>query len=133
MEPRYIFRGNALAGEAAQRRLPHGGSIHVFAAIDQRQQRAQDARLGFIGHGEAARGHMHQRFAARRDLLHEFHLVVVAGLAERCFAVHFRAFLLDEKGEMKQAQALRGEPPRHGVLASLCIAHVCHGHTRKSP
>ena len=89
-------------------------AVDVLAGIHQRQQCAQNARLDFVGHGKAAGRHVHQRFPSIRNFPDEFHLAFVAGVSVRRLAAHFRAFLLEEKRVVEDAQAVRGEPRRDG-------------------
>lgn len=99
--------------------MPHGSAIHVFAAIHQREKRAQNAGFDFVGHGKAACRHVHKRFASPRDLTHEFDMAFVAGFPERGFAAHFGAFLFDEESKVQNTFALRGESRRHYGFAAL--------------
>ena len=61
-----IIRGKGSSPQNGVRRTAACGAIHVFAAIHQREQRAQNAGLDFIRHRIAAGGHVNERFAARR-------------------------------------------------------------------
>ena len=91
----------ALAGEAAVGGLAHGGAIDILAAVDEREERAERARLHFIGHGITADGHADERLGALRDLANELHLAFMAGVAERRFAAHVGAFVFEEEREMQ--------------------------------
>jgi hypothetical protein len=93
--------------------------VNVFAAIHQRQQRAQNARFDFIGHRKPARSHAHQSFSPSGDLLNEFHLALASDVSISRFAPDFQAFLLDEKRVMKNAHMVIGETRRYRGLASF--------------
>ena len=99
--------------------MPHGGTIHILAAIHQCEKCAQNPRLDFVGHGETACSDMHERLTSPRYLTHEFNMAFMAGISKRGFAAHFGAFLLDEECEVQNALALRSEPRRHYSLAAF--------------
>jgi hypothetical protein len=89
-----------LPDESAERRLSHGGAVHVFPAVHQRKQSAQDAGLDFIRHRVPARRHVHERGATFGDFLHEFLVHFVRRLTEGGGPPHFVTFLLDKKSEV---------------------------------
>lgn len=111
----------------AQCGLPHRRAVHIFAGIHEGQDGAEDARFQFIGHREAARSHIDKQLASARNLFHELDLPLVAGDPESSFPPHFRAFLLDEKGEVQHAHMLPQQAVGHGDSATFGAAHLWHG------
>jgi hypothetical protein len=119
-----------LACEATRGGLAHVRAVDVFAAIHQRKERAEHAGFHLVGHREAAGSNFDERFATHRDSLNEFHLPVVAYATVRGLAANLSAFLLDEKGEVKNTQAFRSEARRQRRLAAFRTARIWHEHPR---
>ena len=108
------------ADESPQRRLAHRRAIHILAAIHQSEKRAEYARLHFVRHRVAARRDLYERLAPLRNLLNEFDLAVVGGVAEGCFPADFGAFLFYEESVVQNAEAFRGEDRRDGAFTPFC-------------
>jgi hypothetical protein len=99
--------------------LAHGSALDALAAIHQGKKRAQNPRLDFIGHWIPARGDVNEGFSPCRNLLKQFLVPLMRGIAERCLAAHLHALLFDEECEVKKASAFLSERGWHAGLASF--------------
>lgn len=108
-------------------------AIYIFAAINEGENRAQDACLQFIGLRKAIRGHAGQHIATSNDLLNAFHLALVASFSKCGFAANFGALVLNEQGEVKDTHPVLGEFHGHARLASHFTARFGRGDTHTAP
>jgi hypothetical protein len=106
--------------------MAHRGAIDIFAAIHQREKRAEDASFEFVRHRETAGCHAHHGRPAVGDFLHVFNLLFVGSAADRHGAADFSAFLFDEKGEVQHAEVFCRHSCWRRHLAALCGARFWH-------
>ncbi len=67
-----------------------------------------------------------QRAAALLNFLEQFRLAFVSCVAERGFAAHFGAFLLDKERKVQNTHAFTAEPFWHDGLAPFRRARLRH-------
>ena len=109
--------------------LPRGHALDVFAAIHQREERAQDARLGFVREARAAGRQLRQLLTVLSHVLAHLVVTLAPRLAGRRLTTHLHARLLEVQREMQQAALLLLELLRHARLATHNLAI----HQHRSP
>lgn len=115
------------ACDAPLRVLPGGNPLDIFAAIHQRQERAQHSRFRFIRQPTAAGRQTRQLRAVVHYILPHFTEAFPRACAHRRLAPHQHARLLQLQREMQHAPPLRFQLLRYSRLASDHFAIHIHG------